>query len=150
MRAGQVLWTPTAARGHGGRLPAMSLPSTISTDADLLDSLRDLIGPALRDELWLFFTDADGAPIPLVIPIEDVPMRLDVVERLGEVVVETGRAAGAADVLLVWERPGEAWLSDDEAEFVAAVAAAVSPGLRIRAQALSSDFGVRLLASAAG
>jgi hypothetical protein len=125
----------------------MSLPTT-TTDADLLDSLRDLIGPALRNEVWLFFTDSSGEPIPLVIPIEDVPMRLDAVERLGEIVVETGRMAGAESVLLVWERPGEAWLSDDEAEFVDAVAAAITPGLRVRAQALSSDLGVRLLPSA--
>ncbi|MDH2445240.1 hypothetical protein QDR37_14905 [Amnibacterium sp. CER49] len=125
----------------------MSLPAR-TTDTDLLDSLRDLIGPALRNELWLFFTDARDEPIPLAIPVEDVPMRLPAVERLGEVVVETGRMAGAAAVLLVWERPGDAWLSDEEAEFVDAVEAAIAPDLRVRAQALSSDSGVRLLASA--
>jgi|tagenome__1003787_1003787.scaffolds.fasta_scaffold19677505_1 hypothetical protein len=119
--------------------------SPIPTDADLLASVQSLIGPAARDQVWLLLQDADGVPLPLVVPIEDVPMRPDAVPVVARAVAAIAQAAQAASVTLVWERLGPDRLDDEETAFVSAVREAVAASLPVRAQLLSSDRGVRLL-----
>ncbi len=119
----------------------MTAPATAPTDADLLETVSSLVGPAAHVQLWLFPLGSDGVPLRVVIPIEDVPLDPAVMPRLGTRVAEMGEAAGWASLVLVWERPGPAWLTTREEEVVAAFRAA--SGLPLRAEFLSHDTGVR-------
>lgn len=123
----------------------MTAPLTAPTDADLLETVSSLVGPAAHVQLWLFPLDADGLPLRVVIPIEDVPLDPDAMSRLGASVGEMGRSAGWASLVLVWERPGPAWLTTGEEEVVAAFRAA--SGVPLRAEFLSHDAGVRRIGS---
>ena len=98
----------------------MTAPATVPTDADLLETVSSLVGPAAHVQLWLFPLDADGVPLRVVIPIEDVPLDAAVMPHLGERVGRMGETAGWASLVLVWERPGPAWLTTGEEEVVAA------------------------------
>jgi hypothetical protein len=119
----------------------MTAPLTAPTDADLLETVSSLVGPAAHVQLWLFPLDADGVPLRVVIPIEDVPLDPAVMPRLGATVAEMAETAGWASLVLVWERPGPAWLTTSE-EAVAAAFRAASR-LPLRAEFLSHDTGVR-------
>ncbi|HEY0374451.1 MAG TPA: hypothetical protein VGC94_06625 [Amnibacterium sp.] len=123
----------------------MTAPLTVPTDADLLETVSSLIGPAARVQLWLLPLDADGVPLRLVIPIEDVPLDPEVMPRLGTRVGEMAAVGGWASLVLVWERPGTAWLTPREEQVVEAFRTAV--GLPLRAEFLSHDAGVRRIAS---
>jgi len=123
----------------------MTAPATAPTDADLLETVSSLVGPAAHVQLWLFPLDADGVPLRVVIPIEDVPLDAEVMPRLGARVGRMAETAGWASLVLVWERPGPAWLTTGEEEVVAAFRAA--SGLPLRAEFLSHDTGVRRIAS---
>jgi hypothetical protein len=122
----------------------MTAPLTAPTDADLLETVSSLVGPAAHVQLWLFPLDADGVPLRVVIPIEDVPLEADVMPRLAATVGEMGELGGWASLVLVWERPGPAWLTTREEEVVAAFRSAGR--LPLRAEFLSHDTGVRRIA----
>ncbi len=123
----------------------MTTPPGASTDADLLDTVRSLVGPAVRNQLWLFPYDEDGEPMQLVVPIEGVPFTPDVVPRLAEAVLEICRSADAGSVGLLWERPGPRRLTPREAAAVDATVTAIRAGLPVRASFLSWDDDVTAL-----
>lgn len=118
----------------------MTAPLTAPTDADLLETVSSLVGPAAHVQIWLFPLDSAGVPLRVVIPIEDVPLEPDVMPRLGATVGEMGELGGWASLVLVWERPGPAWLTIREEEVVAAFRAATR--VPLRAEFLSHDTGV--------
>lgn len=118
----------------------MTAPLTAPTDADLLETVSSLVGAAAHVQLWLFPLDSGGVPLRVVIPIEDVPLDPDVMPHLGATVGEMGELGGWASLVLVWERPGPAWLTTHEEEVVAAFRAASR--LPLRAEFLSHDAGV--------
>jgi len=117
----------------------------VPTDADLLESVRSLVGPAIRNQLWLFPYDEDGVPLQLVVPIEGVPFTPDVVPRLAEAVLQICRSAEAGSVGLLWERPGPRRLTTREAAAVDGTVAAIRAGLPVRASFLSWDDDVTAL-----
>jgi hypothetical protein len=123
----------------------MTAPLTAPTDADLLETVSSLIGPAARVQLWLLPLDADGLPLRVVLPIEDVPLDPAVMPRLGASVTEMATLGGWAALVLVWERPGPAWLTPHEEEVVAAFR--TGSGLPLRAEFLSHDGGVLRIGS---
>lgn len=124
----------------------MTTPATAPTEADLLETVSSLVGPAAHVQLWLFPLGSDGVPLRVVIPIEDVPLDAAVMPRLGARVGRMGGTAGWAALVLVWERPGPAWLTTREEAVVDAFRA--SCGLPLRAEFLSHDTGVRRIGSA--
>lgn len=124
----------------------MTDPIEAPTDADLLETVSSLVGAAVRHQLWLLPLDERGVPLRVVVPIEGVPLRPDVMPRLAEAISEMGRAGGWATLVLVWERPGAAWPSRREREAAAALEAALD--LPVRAGFLSCDTGVRRLPAA--
>ncbi len=54
---------------------AGTLTSPVHTDGDVLSRVERLIDPAyrVRQSLWLFFLDRNQAPLPVIVPVEDVP-----------------------------------------------------------------------------
>jgi hypothetical protein len=76
---------------------------------------RSLLGPESfgRDTLWVVWFDADGFQSPVIVPIDDIPARLDH-ETLDGLITVLDRPAdlGAASVALALSRPGPATVSD--------------------------------------
>lgn len=117
----------------------------IRTDADLIGMADDVVGLAIRRQTWVLLLDDEHRPVPLVVPMDGVPVDPDPehVAKLADrvrLLVET--MPEAASAVLVWERPGSAALRMPEADWIAALDATDAP---IRAQLLSSDDGVRLI-----
>lgn len=86
-------------------------PDTIiENDADARELLSNLLGPALRRQLWAFLLDADGRQLPVVIPIDGIPASpaddelRSIVSSLGQVLDEFGPGGS---ILFALERPGD-------------------------------------------
>lgn len=118
----------------------------LQTDADILDRVRELVGPAQHRTLWPLLLQ-DGVQLPMLIPIDDVRSRPDAdgAAALGAI-VELARAVEADGVVLVLERPGEAQPSaDDLAWATAATRAFVAAPTRLRAVVLATSTDVAML-----
>ena len=130
-------WTSTILRMTDSDAP-------LTTPAAVLAHVTELVGPALRRQCWLLFTDSDSRPLPIVVPIDGLPVDPDpheiarFLEALGEI-VET---AGARGIIVAWERPGGPDVAMQESDWMVALD---KSGLPIVAQLLASDDGVRLL-----
>ncbi|KJC65362.1 hypothetical protein [Agreia bicolorata] len=131
-------------------------PDTIiSTDADARELLSNLLGPALRRQLWAFLLAPDGSPLPIVIPIDGIPVSpseeelRSIVSSLGQVLDEYGPGGS---ILFALERPGdetphgfdELWAdglhaaAQDEAVDVFAIYLVHNDGLRMMKARLST------------
>lgn len=134
--------TLTATEAH-------TLPLT--TDADIEDRTLTLVGAAIRRQLWLMFLTADDVQLPVLMPVDDLPELPDRVET--DVLVSHLAGLldqiGAAQLVLVWERPGRGLLNPSEAAWARALALDCERrGIRLRAQLLSHTRGVMLLTPA--
>ncbi len=122
---------------------AAELP--LDTDARIRERVLDLVGPALRPQLWLLFLDAADRQLPLVMPCDDLPERPTEQDRcmLARFICDVCDATEAAQALLVWERPGTAERSAAEQEWMNGLGRLVADGGgRVRAQLISHDRGV--------
>jgi hypothetical protein len=86
-------------------------PDTIiANDGDARELLCNLLGPALRRQLWAFLLGPDGEQLPVVIPIEGIPASpsendvRSIVAGLGTVIDEF---APGGSILFALERPGD-------------------------------------------
>jgi hypothetical protein len=83
----------------------------IANDADARELLSSALGPALRRQLWAFLLDADGMQLPIVIPIDGIPVSPGEGE-LRSIVSSLGRVLDEFDpggsILFALERPGAA------------------------------------------
>jgi hypothetical protein len=130
------------------------------TDSDIENRARELIGRANQRQLWLLFLDRDGVQLPLLIPIDGLP--LEPTEQEAESIVERLRELmeriEAVAVILVLERYGSDTLTAQDATWFRALAENCSSrGVDLRGLLLSHRAGVRWikrdeysLASAAG
>lgn len=122
----------------------------LTTEADVQARVDDLVGRACRRQLWLLFLDSEDVQVPLLVPLEDHPPGPGDgnAERVAERASELGVLAGAASVVVVWERRlGEASTPGDRAWARALDGAFVGRDLTLRAQYLSHRTGTRRLAA---
>ncbi|CAD5998463.1 hypothetical protein [Agreia sp. COWG] len=83
----------------------------ITNDPDARAMLAGMLGPALRRQLWAFFLDTSGRPLPVLIPIDGIPVTPSaddlrvIVAGLGSVL---DAHAQSGSILLALERPGDA------------------------------------------
>ncbi|WP_291056165.1 hypothetical protein [Herbiconiux sp.] len=111
--------------------------------------MGELIGAAVLSRVWLLFFDDEHRPRPLIIPVDDI--ELDLIDETGLLSVATlagelARMAAAAEVVVVWERPGANRLTIGERATVDALNRLFPPiPIRLRRQMLSHDDGVSLL-----
>lgn len=136
----------------------MTLPNShdapaLRTDADVLDRVRGLVGPAVTDrQLWIMLVDGDDRQAPVVMPISDVPRRPEatrlsslaaILEPLGADLVT---ARGPGSVILTLERCGlDAILPTDREWAGALTTMCEHAGMRLRGIFLSTTGGVRPL-----
>lgn len=117
----------------------------IPTDADLLAAIHELVGPAIRRQTWLLTLDDEQRLGPVISRIDDVPVDPDpvAVDQLARMLQALCHEIDeVASVVLVWERPGDAEVRMQEADWIAGLAATDAP---IRAQLVSADDGVHLV-----
>ncbi|MEL4317679.1 hypothetical protein WJX64_01535 [Leifsonia sp. YIM 134122] len=121
----------------------------ITTDEQVLDRVDALIGKAVRRQLWLLFVDADDRQIPLVIPIADHPAAPygGHAELLASRIADIVDEAGAAQIIVVWERRLRATSTEADRAWARELATACSDvDVRIRAQLISHRDGTRWFA----
>lgn len=123
-------------------------PAPLTDDRTLQDFVQHLVGEAIRPQCWVFLLDAAARPLPVALPIDDLPMSADPAEatRLGAALDGIADGTGAAAVLLVLERPGPGDLTPSEAAWARNVHRAFA-GRRshMRALVLVHDGGMRIL-----
>ena len=117
------------------------------TDDDVLDLVRALVGDPTTRQCWVVFLDRNAAPIPLVMPVADLPYQPDEhVEDFAALVADIERQVGATDVVLAWERPGAHQLHPVDWEWVDACACVFAVHhVRLRAQVVVHAGGAALV-----
>ena len=126
---------------------------TLLTDADVLDRVRTLVGPACTDrQLWIMFVDGDGRQAPVVMPIADLPRHpepgglTNLSSVLGGLRDELATDLGAGSVILTLERLGpDRTLPQDRDWAQALTEACISAATELRGIFLSTRGGVRRL-----
>ncbi|MFC8734072.1 hypothetical protein ACFT5B_16590 [Luteimicrobium sp. NPDC057192] len=129
---------------------ALDLPDLpLTTDEDVTERVRDIVGRAARRQLWLFFLDADDRQLPVLLPIPDFPPSPDGghAEQLAGSLAALVQEVDAAQVVVVWERRLDDRATTLDRAWAARLAEACRAArVRLRGQLLSHRTGVRWLA----
>ncbi|MFB2582016.1 hypothetical protein ACEXQD_12265 [Herbiconiux sp. P15] len=123
----------------------LSVP--IASTAQLARAVGDLVGAAIRDQVWLVFLDARQRVMPLLLPAEGFrlgdPLDDGKVRTLAELAGEVSGTIDAKEVVVVWERIGGRRLTVGERGVVDRLAAHFPRGaVALRAQYLCHSLGV--------
>jgi len=90
----------------------------------------DLIGRAIRRQLWVMVLDAHGYQLPLLIPIGDIPLRPepgDLAPAGANMCTLLSEYAPGGSVILILERPGTAVLTATDRAWSVELASAFAP-----------------------
>lgn len=100
--------------------------TTVRTDTELYALWHTLMGSGgfAQRSLWLLFFDHDGHPEPVIVPIDDLPLRPDarLVRALGEIVDGLTVEGGVASVAMLLSRPGRRQMTADDRVWARALA----------------------------
>ncbi|QTX04137.1 hypothetical protein [Agromyces archimandritae] len=129
----------------------------LASDAMLEERMTELLRSALRRQWWTFFLDERGRFL-VAMPMADYPEDPDEplsaplggtpAELLADRLSEIREDAGAEAVVFAWERSGSSEISaDDRAWALSLASACASRRVRVRAQFIVHDDGVRIIAS---
>lgn len=137
-----------------------SPPGPPLTNDDVMVAFLDrLLQNAIRRQIWFLFLDDDQRLMSPVMPNDDFPddpheaITVDDLGRCTAAELIAARFAmlqdeiGASHLLVVWERPGDRSLSDQDREWARTLGPAlVAAGARLRGQLLLSTDGHRVIA----
>jgi hypothetical protein len=131
--------------------PDYDLLAPISTDAEVLGRVDQLIDTdARRDRsLWLFFLTADAVQLPVVVPIDDMPVSPDP-DTAGSIchmiahVLGDAAPGGSAVITLVRDN-GLSVTDPDQQWLLALTSAAARAGMNLRMLCLATREGTRQL-----
>jgi hypothetical protein len=120
----------------------------LTTDAEIVERVAQLVGRANQRQLWLMFLDETNTQLPLLIPIDALPSEptdvhtAHVLDHVREVMDDMG----ASSLLLVHERYSASALTAQDVAWVSSLARACeASGVVLRAQLLSHRGGVRMI-----
>jgi hypothetical protein len=134
-----------------GGIPDFDLLDPISTDAEVLGRVDQLIDTdARRDRsLWLLFLTADAVQLPVIVPVDDMPINPDP-DTTGSIchliadVLDDAAPGGSAVITLV--RDNGLSVSDADQQWLTALrSAATSAGVHLRMLCLATREGTRQL-----
>lgn len=128
--------------------PALDLHRPLRTTPDLHRLLTHFFPVAIRRQLWTLFLDAADAPLPVVVPLEGIPLRpaAEAVGRWADAVEAVAREFGASRVVFVVERTGSrAVRASDTAWRDALLRSLDDRPCGVRAVATCTDDGVDVL-----
>jgi len=134
-----------------GAAPDFDPADPLHTDQDVLRRLGCLLDLDSRRQrsVWLLFLSRDGVQLPVVVPIDDVPERPDllVVGNLCGVVADVlADAAPGGSAVVTLTRPGSETVDDtDRYWFRALYGGAREHGASIRMVCLATQAGIRQL-----
>jgi hypothetical protein len=139
-----------------GGTPDYDLLAPLSTDAEVLDRVDQLIGKdARRDRsLWLLFLAADAVQLPVVVPIDDVPASPgpdsagSICDMIAHVLHDA--APGGSVVITLVRGNGLSVTDPDQQWLMALRAAAARTGVHLRMLCLATRDGARRLDSIGG
>jgi|HubBroStandDraft_1064217.scaffolds.fasta_scaffold29208_3 hypothetical protein len=135
-----------------GGTPDYYLLAPISTDAEALDRVDQLIGTdARRDRsLWLLFLTADAVQLPIVVSVGDVPISPDpdtaasICHMIAHVLRDA--APGGSAVITLVRDHGLSVADPDRQWLMALRSAAARTGMHLRMMCLATSEGTRQLA----
>ena len=117
----------------------------LTTDADITERVELLIGRANQRQLWLLFLDELNLQLPLLIPVEGLPVSPTeaetalILDRVREVMGELG----ASSIVVVIERYGPSAPTPQDLDWARSIRRACeATGVSLRAQLLSHRTGV--------
>ena len=128
--------------------PALDLHRPLRTTPDLRRLLTHFFPVAIRRQLWTLFLDAADVPLPVVVPLEGIPLRpaAEAVGRWADAVEAVAREFGASRVVFVVERTGSrAVRASDTAWRDALLRSLDDRPCGVRAVATCTDDGVDVL-----
>ncbi|MDM7891434.1 hypothetical protein [Curtobacterium caseinilyticum] len=117
------------------------------TDDDVVALVTGVVGRPLRRQCWVLFLDERALPVPFLLPVSDLPLQPDEhVDDLATLVAEVCADNSAAEVVLVWERPGETELFPVDWEWIDACACAFAEhAVRVRGQVVVHATGTAMV-----
>lgn len=121
----------------------------LTTDALIEERVRDLVGRATMRQLWLLFLDEESIQLPLLIPIDALPVfpDTDSVASVTANIAELMDEIQASALIVVWERYGSATLTSRDVAWALAFATGCTVArVPLRASLLSHRTGVRWIA----
>lgn len=121
--------------------------TAVRTDDDVIDLVTALVERPITRQCWVLFLDERAVPVSFIMPISDLPWQPDErVDDFAALVADVVVHLAAAEVVLVWERPGESRLFPVDWEWVDACACAFEDhGVRLRAQVAVHTGGVAIV-----
>lgn len=129
--------------------PHSALDGPLLEDRDLRERVSSLIGPAYRRALWPILLDREGFQLPILYPVDGLPVHPDE-ERTERIVATLAKAVAHHDVgslAFALERPGRAFLGETDRVLARHLAAACHRrAIPLRALLLVHDEGVRVVA----
>jgi hypothetical protein len=134
-----------------GEAPEFDLLTPISSDADVLGRVDQLIDTDDRRDrsLWLFFLTADAVQLPVVVPIDDMPISPDpdtawsICHLIADVLRDS--VPGGSAVITLVRESGLIVAGPDRQWLTALRSAAGSAGLPLRMLCLATRDGTRQL-----
>jgi len=124
----------------------------VNSGAEARTRVFDLIGRAIRRQLWVMVLDAHGYQLPLLIPIGDIPVRPepgDLAPAGASMCALLSEYAPGGSVILILERPGTAELTATDRAWSGELATAFA-SVRITGIFIAHDEGVAPLAPVLG
>lgn len=121
----------------------------LTSDEAIVLRVSELVGAALRRQVWMMFLDEEDVQMPVVMPMEDYPLvpERDSGEALALSLGRIMEFSGATQAIVVWERHlGPGITPPDRAWARALAEGCRAHGVRLRAQLVSHVEGVRWLA----
>lgn len=121
----------------------------LTTDDLLQERVTDLIGRANVRQHWFLFLDADGVQLPMLIPLDGLPLRpTDDLGWLADRLRDTMEELGAASIVLVLERYADAAFTVSDMAWARALHAAFDDAaVALRAVFVCHRTGVRRMAA---
>ncbi|GAB2528918.1 hypothetical protein [Paramicrobacterium agarici] len=119
------------------------------SDEQIEMRVSDLVGKAIKRQWWMLFLDENDVQLPHIVPVEGAPLVPDdaATQHSAEGMSAIMDELGAAQVILVWERPTGPTVAMPDRVWARSLAeAARRRGIRVRAQLISHSNGVRWLA----
>ncbi|MBB5641373.1 hypothetical protein [Cryobacterium roopkundense] len=120
----------------------------IHTVEQARERVFELVGRAIRYQLWLMLLDADGHQLPILIPIEGIPLRPEpggmtpLATGIGAMLNERGPGGS---VILALERPGSAGLTAPDQAWARELSTAFGKVMAITGMFVAHDDGVCVL-----
>ncbi|MBG6214880.1 MAG: hypothetical protein LH475_14245 [Cryobacterium sp.] len=108
----------------------------------------DLVGHAIRRQLWLMLLDAHGQQLSLLIPLDGIPLRPEpgsvrpFAVRINDLLAQE---APGGSIIVTLERPGTAALTAPDQAWAAELAESFGKLMRITGLFVAHDDGVVVL-----